>query len=98
MCITSITAFVVIFIAAQMGLLGRLLPVLIAEDILLCDEYCQNFLLLRKICDLMLAPELLEDEVAYLQVLIEEHPSNFKCLYTSQSITSKMHFMIQCLD
>ena len=84
----------VILITAQMGLLGTLLPVLIAEDIPLCDEYCQNFLLLRKICDLMLAPELLEDEVAYLQVLIEEHHSNFKCLYRSQSITPNMHFMI----
>ena len=62
-----------ICIAAQMGLLGRLLPVLIAEDIPLCDEYWQNFLLLREIIDFILAPELLEDEVPYLQLLIGEH-------------------------
>ena len=77
-----------------MGLPGRLLLVLIAEDIPLCDEYWQNFLLLREIIDFVLAPELLKDEVAYLQLLIGEHHYNFKHLYPSQSITPKMHFMI----
>lgn len=49
-----------------MGLLGRLIPLLIAEDVPLDDEYWQTFLLLREIIDLILAPELLEEEIAYL--------------------------------
>lgn len=77
-----------------MGLLGRLLPVLIAEDIPESDEYWCNFLLLREIIDFILAPELLEDEIAYLQLLIGDHHRNFKHLYPSHSITPKMHFMI----
>ena len=77
-----------------MGLLGRLMPVLIAEDIPLSDEKWQNFVLLQEIVDLILAPELLEDEVAYLEVLIGEHHRNFRHLYPSQTVTPKMHFMI----
>lgn len=77
-----------------MGLLGRLIPLLIAEDVPLDDEYWQTFLLLREIIDLILAPELLEEEIAYLKLLIEEHHCNLKRLYPSHSITPKIHFMI----
>lgn len=77
-----------------MALLGRLLPSLIAEYIPPEDEYWENYLLLLRIVDLILAPQILQDEVAYLQTLICEHHTKFVELYPDSSITPKMHYMI----
>ena len=77
-----------------MGLFGRLLPYLIARYIPVEDKHWENYLLLLQIVDLILAPEILQDEVAYLQRLIAEHHSNFVKLYSSATVTPKMHYLI----
>ena len=51
------------YIAAQMWLLGRLLPRMVGHLVPTNDEHWLNFLDLLEIVDLLLAPELTEDEV-----------------------------------
>ncbi len=41
-----------------------------------------------------LASEVSEEQIAYLQVLIEDHHNEFCNLYSHCAITPKMHFMI----
>ena len=77
-----------------MRLLSRLLPYMIGNDVPVDDEHWDNFLLLLQIADLLMAPKITEDEVAFLQTLIEEHHSNFVNLYPSSPVTPKMHFLI----
>ena len=77
-----------------MRLLSRLLPYMIGSDVPVDDEHWDNFLLLLQIADLLMAPKITEDEVAFLQTLIEEHHSNFVNLYPSSPVTPKMHFLI----
>ena len=58
------------------------------------DDYFQNFLDLLAILDLLLAPEITEDLVAHLSVLISDHHQQFKELYPHASIIPKMHYLV----
>ena len=58
------------------------------------DERWLNYLLLLEIVDLLLAPEITEDEVAHLSSLILEHHLQFKELYPDSSIIPKLHNMV----
>ena len=80
-----------LFAAAQMRLLSRLLPYMLGSNIPTGDEYWENFLLLLEIADLLLAPQITEDEVAYLKILIH---SKFVQLYPSSSVTPNIHFLV----
>ena len=53
-------------------------------------NYCQ----MLNIVDLLMAPEITEDEVGELTVLIQEHHTEFVQLYSSDSVIPKHHFMI----
>ena len=55
------------------------------------DEFWENFLVLL---DLLLAPEITEDETAHLESLIFEHHAQFIELYPEASVIPKMHFMV----
>lgn len=81
-------------IAAQMWLLGRILPILVGEMVDVGDEKWENFLQLMEIVDLLFAPLSNQDDVAYLARVIEEHHLEFARLYPSSSVISKMHFMV----
>lgn len=81
------------FVAAQMWLLGRLLPFMIGNSIPEGNEHWQNFLSLLEITDYLMAPDITEDEVGYLSVLIQQHHEGFVQLYTNGAIP-KHHFMI----
>ena len=80
--------------AAQMWLLGRVLPYMIGEYIPPTDEHWQNYLQLLDIVDLLFAPSITEDEVGYLSVLIDEHHQTFVSLYSNSKLLPKHHYMI----
>ena len=77
-----------------MWLLGRVLPYLVGGYIPIDDPNWQNYLQLLNIVDLLMAPEISEDEVGELTVLIQEHHVKFVQLYSNSSIIPKHHFMI----
>ena len=58
------------------------------------DENWLNYLLMLEISDYLFAPIISADEAAYLSILIKEHHSRFKNLYSSASVIPKMHFLI----
>ena len=65
--------FIVFLIAAQMWLLGRVIPYLIGGSVPEGDVNWKNYLQLLEIVDLLLAPEISEDEVGELGILISQH-------------------------
>ena len=77
-----------------MALFGRLLPFMVAEHVPDGDECWSNYLLLFQVIDLLMAPEVSEDEVALLDMLIKEHHTTFVHLYPEESVTPKLHYMI----
>lgn len=77
-----------------MWLLGRLLPMMVGQHIPEGDEFWENYLLMLSITDLLLAPKITEDEVAYLQILISQHHTAFAELYPDASVIPKMHYML----
>ena len=80
--------------AAQMWLLGRLLPLMIGDRVPSSDEFWSNYLDMLEIVDILMAPELSEDDVANLATLISDHHQQFKQLYPHASITPKMHYVV----
>ena len=91
--ITTIDIFYIL-VAAQMWTLARFLPFLLGHKIPEDDAYWENFLLLLSIIDIIMAPVVSQDEIAYLRSIIEQHHSGFKGLYPSCSITPKFHYMV----
>lgn len=85
-------------LAAQMALLARLLPFMTAHKIPEDDRFWVNFLLLLNIADLLMAPQITHDEVAYLQLLVQEHHEEFVALYPEEVVTPKMHYMVHMPD
>ena len=81
-------------LAAQMWLLGRVIPFLVGEDVPEEDEKWKNYVQLMEIVDLLMAPAISEDEVAELGVLIHQHHTLFAQLYGNSSVLPKHHFMI----
>ena len=77
-----------------MWLLGRLLPIMVGKRVPHGDEYWTNFLDLLDIVDLLLAPELTEDSVAHLSVLVTDHHNQFCRLYPHASVIPKMHYLV----
>ena len=80
--------------AAQMWLLGRILPILIGDLVPEDDEYWHLFLNLMDIVDILFAPKITQDNCAYIATLIQDHHDEFRRLYPSESVIPKMHFMI----
>lgn len=58
------------------------------------DEHWLNFVDLLIIVDLLLAPDLTEDDIADLSVRITDHHHEFVKLYPNASITPKIHYLI----
>ena len=79
-----------------MWLLGRVLPYLVRGYVPVNDPNGQNYLQLLNIVDLLVAPEISENKVGELTVLIQEHHVKFVQLYSNSSIIPKHHFMILC--
>ena len=77
-----------------MWCLATHLPLLIGDLIPLEDARWILFLKLLEITSLCFAPALSKDQVAYLQILIDDHHHEFKQLYPDCNIIPKMHFMV----
>ena len=82
------------FVASQMWLLGRILPLLIGEYIPEEDERWTLYLQLMDIVDMLFSPNTSEDYAIYLSTLISDHHDEFCRLYPDSNIIPKMHFMI----
>ena len=67
-----------------MWLLGRLLPLIIGDFVPDDDEHWLLFLQMMDIVDLLFAPKLTEDHVAYVSALINDHHYGFCRLYPDQ--------------
>ena len=58
------------------------------------DKFWANYLLLLRVVDLLMASEVSADEVALLDLLINEHHTTFVQLYPEESVTPKLHYMV----
>ena len=83
-----------ISIANQIWCLARNLPLLVGGLIPDDDEHWGLFCDLLEIMRIIFAPTVSPNQVAYLQVLIQNHHEKFTELYPDCSITPKMHYMI----
>ena len=54
----------------------------------------KNYLLMLEIMDYLMAPEISEDDVTYLKLLIEDHHTAFLDLYPQSNVIPKMHYCI----
>lgn len=77
-----------------MWCLCRLLPLMIGHRVSKTDKHWLNFLQLLEIIDIVFAPVISKDAIAYLRVIIKEHHESFTELYPHCSITPKMHYMV----
>ena len=77
-----------------MWLLARILPFLVGDLIPRDYPQWECFLKLLQICDICTAPSVLPDTAMYLELLIEEHHTQFSVLYGKNLIIPKMHFMV----
>ena len=88
------TNYFVIYVASQMWLLGRILPIVIGEHVPDDDERWLLFLCLMDIVDLLFAPTISKDHAVYLSSLIKDHHCEFVQLYPDASVIPKFHFMV----
>ena len=65
-------------LASQMWLLGRILPLLIADYVPDDDEHWLLYLQMMEIVDLLFSPKLTADHAAYLSALINDHHHDFR--------------------
>lgn len=77
-----------------MWLLGRILPLVIGDLVPRGDAKWENFLTMMRIVDILFAPAITEDLLAYLGQIIEGHHHQFTKLYPAEPIIPKQHFMI----
>ena len=71
-----------------------LYELMIGDKVPETDSRWLNFLRLLEIIDVLFAPVLSNNLVAYLHLLIEEHHQLFTKLYPSCNITPKIHYMV----
>lgn len=93
-CALTDTSILLNSLASQTWTLGRLLPVIVGDKVLENDKHWQHYLSTLEIVDLILAPEILPEEVACLKILITEHHTTFVHLYPYVSVIPKMHYLI----
>lgn len=77
--------------ASQIWLKSRIFPLLVGDLIPREDSHWQCFIKLIRICDITATPSISKDTVAYLELLIEDHHSEFCNLYF---IIPKIHFVV----
>lgn len=80
--------------ASQMMTLVRELPLIIGDKVNIDDKYWKAFLILLRICQIVISPRISFDTIEYLRQLIEEKLVLFTELYPNESIIPKQHYMI----
>ena len=58
------------------------------------NPHWENFLILLTILNIVMAPVISMNLVAYLRLLIEQHHLEFKELYPDCSIIPKFHYIV----
>jgi len=86
--------YLFIYTAAQMWCLARLLPLMIGHKVPKNDRHWLNFLQMLDIIDIVFAPVITQDQIAFLRIIIKEHHESFVQLYPHCNITPKLHYMI----
>lgn len=84
---------IVMLAAAQMWLLGRLLPLMVGKYVAEDDRHWICFTNLLRILTISTAFEVTEDDVSILTLLVEDYLQQFNELYPN-SITPKMHYLL----
>lgn len=82
------------YTASQMWCLAVHLPFLVGDQVPEDSELWQLFIKLLNIVAVCFSPVVSQDQLAYLQVLIEEHHKEFCRLYPDCSVIPKMHYMV----
>ena len=59
-----------------------------------CDIHWNHYLSMLQIMDYMLAPTILPEEVALIQVLLTDFLTEFVELYPAASVILKMHYLL----
>ncbi|KAK6177711.1 hypothetical protein SNE40_015758 [Patella caerulea] len=77
-----------------MWTLVRILPLMIGEYVPIGDETYEILLILKLIVELVFAPEIQIQQIAYLDSLIKEHLEIFTEMFPEQRIIPKQHFLI----
>lgn len=77
-----------------MWTLGRLLPVVIGHMVPIEDPHWIHYLQLLEIMDFLFVPMVRSIDPGYVEVLIDEHLSEFTSLYSGESVLPKMHFTV----
>ena len=80
--------------ASKMWMLAVMLPLLVGDLVPEDCEYWDLYNLLLRICSIVVSWEISRDTASYLSVLIEEHHTQFKVLYSEATIIPKMHYMV----
>ncbi len=70
------------------------MPLIVGGSVPEGDQHWKNYLLLLTIADLLFAPEVTEDDVGYLDVILKEHHQQFIKLYTAEKVIPKMHYLL----
>ena len=58
------------------------------------DDHYRNYLLILEITDYLMAPEISEDDVSYLKLLIEDHHTASFDLYPQSNVIPKMDALL----
>ena len=93
-CVSDLKCILTWFLASQMWLLGRILPLVIGDYVPEDDEHWRLYLQMMDIVDILFAPSTSDDYAAYVATLISDHHHDFCRLYLHSSILPKMHFMV----
>lgn len=85
--------------AAQNRWLLRFLPILVHDRIEDADNAVWRLvLLLRELVEFVCAPSLLESQIAYMKVLIEEYVEIRKELFSHVNLRPKHHYLLHYAD
>ena len=84
--------------SSQMLVLVRIMPFLIGNKIQEGEDHWLCFVLLRKILDIVLCPNVSSNLCSSLKLLIKEHHTLFVRLYGANAMIPKMHFIIHYPD
>lgn len=80
--------------ASRMWTLLRLLPLMCAAIIPENNLYWKLFLDIKDIVEIIFAPVLTIDHIAYLKIRIDDHLQLFKELFPDKTLIPKQHFLI----
>ena len=77
-----------------MWTLGRYLPMMIGSKIPNEEEHWKCYCILVNITRHLFAPQLDENDLAMLQMYIEDHHRKFIVLYPNNSVIPKLHYLL----